>query len=76
MKLKQTRPELAQMNTVYWTFHRALEEKHEDAMMKALEDIPESAERPLREGCKEALDLLEHFWMGLESRPIVQAQHV
>lgn len=76
MKLKQTCPELAQMNTVYWTFHRALEEKHEDAMMKALEDIPESAERPLREGCKGALDLLEHFWMGLESRPIAQAQHV
>lgn len=68
MKLKQTRLELAQMNTVYWTFHRALEAQHEDSMMKALEDVPQSAERALREGCTRALDLLEEFWIGLEDK--------
>lgn len=74
MKLKQTAPELAQMNTVYWTFHRALEDQHEDAMMKALENMPEDSQRSLMEGCNEALDLLEGFWMGLDKPGIAHAQ--
>jgi pyrroloquinoline-quinone synthase len=67
MKLKATQPSLSKMNTVYWTFHRALEEQHEDAMTKALEDAPESGQASLRKGCEAALDLLEGFWFGLEA---------
>lgn len=76
MKLKKTRTQFSQMNTVYWTFHRALEEQHEDAMMKALEDIPESAERSLRLGCEGALNLLEGFWIGLDAESVAWAQTV
>ena len=65
MKLKQTRPALAEMNTVYWTFHRALESQHEDAMMHALESIPAGAESALRAGCEQMLGYLEGFWLGL-----------
>ncbi len=70
MKLKQTRPCFCQMNTVYWTFHRALESQHEDAMMKALDGFPMATEKPLRAGCKQALDLLEGFWLGLECKAV------
>jgi pyrroloquinoline-quinone synthase len=66
MKLKQTVPGFQNMNTVYWTFHRALEAQHEEAMMRALDDVPEEAEPSLRRGCSEVLDLLEGFWMGLD----------
>jgi pyrroloquinoline-quinone synthase len=65
LKLKQTRPPLARMSTAYWTFHRALEQEHEDAMMSALDAVSAADEASLREGCKRALDLLENFWMGL-----------
>jgi pyrroloquinoline quinone (PQQ) biosynthesis protein C len=66
MKLKERIPEFKEMNTVYWTFHRALEEQHEEAMMRALDDVPKEAEESLRKGCREVLGLLEGFWMGLE----------
>lgn len=59
-----------EMNTVYWTFHRALEQQHEDSMTRALEDLPEHVRPAVREGCARALDLLEGFWMGLNSRPL------
>lgn len=65
MKLKHTIPSYSQMNTVYWTFHRALEEQHEEAMMRALDDVPKEFELSLKRGCSEALDLLHNFWMGL-----------
>jgi pyrroloquinoline quinone (PQQ) biosynthesis protein C len=68
MKLKQTRPHFSQINTVYWTFHRALESQHEEAMMKALDDVPKASEASLKDGCKQALDLLEGFWLGLETK--------
>ncbi|HYP28611.1 MAG TPA: iron-containing redox enzyme family protein, partial [Blastocatellia bacterium] len=68
MKLKKTRTRLENMHTVYWTFHRALEEQHEDAMMKALDGQQASDEASLREGCRRALDLLEAFWAGLDAR--------
>jgi len=67
MKLKTTHPALAEMNTVYWTFHRALEEQHEEAMMKALDGSSPDKEEALRSGCNQALNLLEGFWMGLHS---------
>ncbi len=67
MEMKQAHASLAKMHTGYWTFHRALEEKHEEGMMKALDPIDASAEPQLMEGCAGALDLLEGFWMGLEN---------
>ncbi|HEX5709394.1 MAG TPA: iron-containing redox enzyme family protein [Pyrinomonadaceae bacterium] len=67
MKLKKDEPQFANMNTVYWTFHRALEQKHEEAMDNALETVPPEAEASLRDGCRWMLDLLERFWMGLKS---------
>lgn len=72
MTLREKNPDLKQMNTVYWTFHRALEAQHEDSMMKALENIPEQAEHSLRVGCEQALELLEGFWMGLEREVVRQ----
>jgi pyrroloquinoline quinone (PQQ) biosynthesis protein C len=68
MKIKESDPAMSKMNTVYWTFHRALEEQHEEAMMKAVEDVPEGVAPRLAEGCARALDLLENFWMGLEKQ--------
>ena len=67
MKLKKTVPAFKDMNTVYWTFHRALEEQHEEAMMRALDDVPKEAEPSLQRGCSEVLNFLEGFWMGLEA---------
>ena len=68
MTLKQSDPQFAKMNTVYWTFHRALEAQHEEAMMRALDDVPREAEASLGRGCKAALDLLERFWLGLDKK--------
>ncbi|HKG20447.1 MAG TPA: iron-containing redox enzyme family protein [Blastocatellia bacterium] len=67
IRLKKTRAPLEDMNTVYWTFHRALEQQHEDAMMKALDGQQAGDEASLREGCRQALDLLEAFWAGLDA---------
>lgn len=70
MKLKKIRGEFAQMNTVYWTFHRALEAQHEAAMQTALGDVPPEAEASLRTGCSQALELLQGFWMGLDQQRV------
>jgi len=67
LKLKEETPAFKQMNTVYWTFHRALEEQHEEAMMRALDDVPAESEESLQRGCSEVLKLLEGFWMGLDA---------
>ena len=66
MKLKKAIPAFREMNTVYWTFHRALEVQHEEAMMRALDNVSKEAEPSLQKGCSEVLALLEGFWMGLE----------
>jgi pyrroloquinoline quinone (PQQ) biosynthesis protein C len=65
--LKRDRGSLAHMDLFYWTFHRDLEQGHEDAMVRTLESRGRSDESDLDEGCTEALDLLEGFWMGLDS---------
>ena len=66
--LKSERPDFERMDTLYWTFHRDLEEHHEDSMLRAVEGLSPEAFRSLDEGCARALDLLEGFWMGLERR--------
>jgi pyrroloquinoline-quinone synthase len=68
MSVKQSEPQFAKMNTVYWTFHRALEAQHEEAMVRALDDVPLGGKGSLDKGCKTALDLLEGFWLGLDRR--------
>jgi pyrroloquinoline quinone (PQQ) biosynthesis protein C len=68
MKLKETRRDFGGMNTVYWTFHRALESQHEAAMEHALGEVPVEAEASLRCGCEQALELLLNFWLGLDAR--------
>lgn len=70
LSLKERHEAFAEMDTLYWTFHRDLEEHHEDAMVKALEALPESAAPSLLSGCTHALDVLEGFWLGLERASI------
>lgn len=69
VKSKQARQPFSEMNIVYWTFHRALEQQHEDSMMNALDSVSSSDEEAIREGCSRALDLLEGFWKGLDELP-------
>lgn len=68
--LKSSSPSLSGMDLFYWTFHRELEEGHEDAMSRAIESVRPAERAPLAEGCRRALDLLEGFWLGLERRPV------
>jgi pyrroloquinoline quinone (PQQ) biosynthesis protein C len=68
MKLKETRSEFTGMNTVYWTFHRALEAQHEAAMENALGDVRREDEASLQAGCAQALLLLQNFWLGLDAK--------
>ncbi len=56
------------MDMTYFTFHRELEENHEDAMENALgvhEKNP-SIQKNFHKGTNEVLELLENFWLGLE----------
>lgn len=58
------------MDIEYFTFHRELEERHEDAMETALslyENDP-SIQKSFQAGAKKVLDRLEGFWMGLNAR--------
>ena len=68
-RLKRSQAALSDMDLFYWTFHRELEQGHEDAMSRTLEALPPDHEAPLREGCVKALDLLEGFWLGLDAPP-------
>jgi pyrroloquinoline-quinone synthase len=65
--LRKRRPDLEGMDLFYWTFHRDLEQGHEDAMSRTLTSLDTKEESALAEGCDAALDLLEGFWLGLES---------
>lgn len=66
-----------QLNLTYFTFHRELEQSHEDAMklaVQAMHDEPGLTrlegrqEQDFQEGVKAVLNYLEGFWMGLENR--------
>lgn len=65
-KLKENRPELGGMDLFYWTFHRELEQGHEDAMTRSLDATSPEERLPLAEGCRRALNLLEAFWLGMD----------
>jgi pyrroloquinoline-quinone synthase len=63
-KLRRARADLSRMDLFYWTFHRDLEQGHEDAMNRTLTEIEPAQEEPLRAGCRSALDLLEPSGRG------------
>jgi pyrroloquinoline-quinone synthase len=67
-KLKR-REGLSGMDLFYWTFHRDLEQGHEDAMSRTLSSLGAEEEVALEGGCHAALDLLEAFWLGLDAPP-------
>ncbi len=71
--LKGRRSDLEEMDLFYWTFHRDLEQGHEDAMSRTLANLAPAGQEPLREGCLAALGLLEGFWLGLEG-PAARAE--
>ncbi len=63
------------MDMTYFTFHRELEQSHEDAMEQAVQAMngevgPETLwfqqQQDFRQGMTAVLDYLEGFWMGLE----------
>jgi pyrroloquinoline quinone (PQQ) biosynthesis protein C len=65
------------MDMTYFTFHRELEQSHEEAMKHAvqamdselgLEKLVVQQERDFQEGVTAVLNYLEGFWMGLEHR--------
>lgn len=65
------------MDMTYFTFHRELEQSHEDAMEHAVRVMNGGEERTtlssqqqqdFRQGMTAVLDYLEGFWMGLEHR--------
>ena len=57
-----------QMDIEYFTFHRELESRHEDAMeeVSAIVGRDPASEKSFESGIREALDLLHGFWVGLE----------
>jgi pyrroloquinoline-quinone synthase len=66
------------MDMTYFTFHRELEQSHEDAMRNAVQAVDGAGglaklsidERSdFRHGMLAVLGYLEAFWMGLERRP-------
>lgn len=66
-KQKQKHP---QMDIVFFTFHRALEEEHEDAMDSALGMHANNPEIQVsfRKGANELLTILENFWVGMDHK--------
>jgi pyrroloquinoline-quinone synthase len=71
------RDRYAAMDLTYFTFHRALEATHEEAMAKAVKAIEESPDHAsgklsaaeagdFRSGMITVLDYLEGFWKGLQ----------
>lgn len=65
--IRERQEDLAGMDLFYWTFHRDLEQGHEDAMSRTLASLEPAQVAPLQDGCVAALDLLEGFWLGLDT---------
>lgn len=61
---------LPQMDIEYFTFHRELESTHEDAMEEVSEIVGKdpASEKSFESGIREALDLLNGFWVGLKEK--------
>ncbi|HLH85563.1 MAG TPA: iron-containing redox enzyme family protein [Thermoplasmataceae archaeon] len=66
----QKHPEFSKVDIRYFTFHRELEEHHEEAMENVLgahKNDPVAREKFLK-GAKGILDLEEKFWLGLADK--------
>jgi pyrroloquinoline-quinone synthase len=71
-RLKSSR--YPQMDLTYFTFHRELEQTHEEAMEHAVQAVesaathglPDHDKEEFRSGIVAVLDYLEGFWMGLQ----------
>jgi pyrroloquinoline quinone (PQQ) biosynthesis protein C len=70
------------MDMTYFTFHRELEQTHEDAMRNAVQAVDgigglakltREERGDFRHGMLAVLGYLEAFWMGLERRPAAPA---
>jgi hypothetical protein len=75
------------MDMTYFTFHRALESGHEEAMEKAVAAIDGDIDAgsgalsvqerdDFHRGVKAVLDYLEGFWLGLEETGVHRRQAV
>ncbi|MBL8037895.1 TenA family transcriptional regulator [Nitrospira sp. CMX1] len=82
MHLKTTRH--PHMDLTYFTFHRELEQGHEEAMKQAvqamnsspdLEKLAAQQAQDFQQGMTAVLDYLEGFWMGLEHRQPANVGH-
>ncbi|WP_447978315.1 TenA family transcriptional regulator [Candidatus Nitrospira bockiana] len=69
------------MDLTYFTFHRELESRHEEAMKNAVGAIDggqaalsPQERRDFQRGVEQVLDYLEGFWMGLERRGVRHAE--
>lgn len=77
MHLKTTRH--PQLDLTYFTFHRQLEQNHEEAMKQAVQamdglDLAVRQQEDFRQGVMAVLNYLEGFWMGLEQRRSADAR--
>jgi pyrroloquinoline quinone (PQQ) biosynthesis protein C len=65
-RFKQTK--IPQRDSEYFTFHREIEGRHEDAMEEVSSGLDDAAavQKSFKKGASEALDLLHRFWVGLE----------
>lgn len=76
MHLKTRHP---QLDLTYFTFHRQLEQSHEEAMKQAVQamdslDLAVRQQEDFRQGVTAVLNYLEGFWMGLEQRRSADAR--
>lgn len=64
-RLKRDRPAI---DDEYFTFHKLIEDQHEDWMEKAIAAlvVDEPGRRQVEQGAWEALDLEAEFWLGIE----------
>lgn len=64
----KSRPEFSGIDINYFTYHRALEQGHEDSMEEALKNSTTLDIDDLKYGIETMLNYLQRMWMGLEKR--------
>ncbi len=55
------------MDMTYFTFHRKLEQGHENAMNAVVDKLPEPQRESFVQGVSQVLNAEEQFWLGLEA---------
>jgi pyrroloquinoline-quinone synthase len=74
LKALKAMPEYSKMDINYFTFHRQLEQGHEDGMEEALAKSTDLGIDDLKYGCETMLNYLQRMWMGLEKRWHIRRQ--